>query len=279
MTSASSLLIISAVFHALWNFCLKHSRHKVGAALAFMLVATVLNAIYGFATSKLPQTSAGLVVSIIAAGIFEGLYFYLLNTAYAKQTLGFAYTIMRGGSMVLVWLISTIALNETITPLSALCVVVILAGISLIQRTLSLREFIASGAYAAYLCAGCIAGYHIAYGIAVRTGAAPALVFASAMACGVLTYIGCGRTHALRAVRAAVQQERSLIVIGGAACGLSFLLFLTALTTADPGKAISLRNTSVVFGILLSLLSGERLHVIQWIGVGFVALGVLGLLT
>jgi drug/metabolite transporter (DMT)-like permease len=279
MTTASSLLIISAVFHALWNFCLKRSQHKTGAALAFMVVATVLNAIYGLATSEIPHPSAALAIGIIAAGVFEGLYFYLLNTAYAKQTLGFAYTIMRGGAMVLVWIISTIALNEPITPLSALSVVVILAGILLIQRALSLREFIASGAYAAYLCAGCIAGYHIAYGIAVRTGAAPALVFASAMACGVLTYIACGRTQALQSVLAAAKQERVLIAVGGATCGLSFLLFLTALTTVDPGKAISLRNTSVVFGILLSLLSGERLHIIQWIGVGLVALGVLGLLT
>jgi drug/metabolite transporter (DMT)-like permease len=279
MATASFLLIISAAFHALWNFCLKRSKHKTGAALAFMLVATALNAIYGLATADLPRVSPALVIGIIAAGLFEGLYFYLLNTAYAQQTLGFAYTIMRGGAMVLVWLISAIALHETITPLHALCALVILAGIALIQRSLTLHDFIASGAYAAYLCAGCIAGYHIAYGVAVRTGAAPALVFASSMACGVLTYIGCGRSEALGSVLTALKGERSLIALGGAACGLSFLLFLTALTTVDPGRAISLRNTSVVFGVLLSFSSGERLYIVQWAGVGCVALGVLGLLT
>jgi drug/metabolite transporter (DMT)-like permease len=277
MTLPSLILVISALFHALWNFALKRSHHKLGAALAFMLVATVLNAVYGLSTAPLPELTAPLLLGTVAAGVFEGVYFYFLNTAYAKQGLGFAYTIMRGGAMVLVWTVSTLALGETIAVSESLSVLVILVGIALVQRTFSLTELLSTGMYAAYLCAGCIAGYHIAYGIAVQTGAAPALVFAAAMVCGVLTYLACSRGKAWHTLSVAVRQEPRLIMLGGAACGLSFLLFLTALVSVDPGRAISLRNTSVAFGAILSLVAGEQLQAIQWLGVACVVGGVLGL--
>jgi drug/metabolite transporter (DMT)-like permease len=272
-----AILILSAAFHALWNFWLKRSNYKLGAALAFMVVATALNAAYSAITAPLPEYSTPLLLGIIAAGLFEGFYFYLLNTAYAKQALGVAYTIMRGGAMVLVWLISTIALHERLTIPHLISVSGILLGIALIQRSYNVRELLASGAHAAYLCAGCIAGYHIAYGVAVHTGAAPAFVFAASMACGVITYIACSKGDVMSDISAALTHERSLIVYGGSACGLSFLLFLTALASTGPGEAISLRNTSVVFGVILSLIAGERLIAIQWLGVACVIGGVMGL--
>jgi drug/metabolite transporter (DMT)-like permease len=276
--TASIILIISAAFHALWNLALKRSQHRIGSALAFMLLATILNALCGMASSSMPAMSPNLILSTVAAGVFEGVYFYLLNTAYSKQTLGVSYTIMRGGAMVLVWAISSLALGESATELDIASILAILAGLMLVQRSYSMRELLASGMYAAYLCAGCIAGYHIAYGIAVRTGAAPPLVFAAAMTCGALTYLVCSRGDALKDLIIALRHEARLITLGGLACGLSFLLFLTALVIVEPGRAISLRNSSVAFGALLSFLVGERLLPIQWIGVLFVVIGALGLI-
>lgn len=276
--SAPALLILSAAFHALWNATLKRSTNKLGAALAFMTIATSLNAAFAAITATIPTLSASLIGATVAAGLFEGIYFYLLNTAYASQSLGVAYTIMRGGAMLLVWLISAVILGESIGTREFVGALTILAGIACIQRTFHPGELLQSGAYAAYACAACITGYHICYGIAVRTGAAPALVFAVAMSVGVVTYLVCSRGRALRDVYECVQRERLLVVLGGGACGLSFLLFLTALTIVEPGRAISLRNTSVVFGAALSLLMGERLKRIQTLGVVLVTVGVLALL-
>lgn len=276
--SAPALLILSAAFHALWNATLKRSANKLGIALAFMLVATIFNALFAAVTATLPPLSALLISATLAAGVFEGVYFYLLNTAYAKQSLGVAYTIMRGGAMVLVWTISTVSLGESIGSREILAVLTILGGIACIQRTFQPSEFFSSGAYAAYACAACIAGYHICYGLAVRTGAAPSIVFSAAMSVGVVTYIACSRGTSLRQLYASFTGERRLVLLGGASCGLSFLLFLTALTIVEPGRAISLRNTSVVFGAALSLLMGERLKRIQTFGVVLVSAGVLGLL-
>ncbi len=276
--SAPALLILSAAFHALWNATLKRSTNKLGAALAFMIIATCLNAAFAVMTATIPTLSTPLIGATVAAGLFEGVYFYLLNTAYASQSLGVAYTIMRGGAMLLVWLISAFILGESIGAREILGALTILTGIACIQRTFHPRELLHSGAYAAYACAACITGYHICYGIAVRTGTAPALVFATAMSVGVATYLVCGRAKALREVYECLQRERVLIIFGGMACGLSFLLFLTALNIVEPGRAISLRNTSVVFGAALSFLMGEQLKRIQTLGVLLVSAGVFGLL-
>lgn len=276
--NASTLLITSAVFHALWNFSLKRSTNKLGAALAFMIVATLLNALYAITSAPAPLLSSPLIVGTVSAGLFEGIYFYLLNTAYSKQALGVAYTIMRGGAMVLVWSISTIALGESIDLTNGIGVLTILLGITLVQRTFKATEFFATGAYAAYTCAACIAGYHICYGLAVRTGTAPALIFASAMTIGVATYVACSRGKAFSCAYKALRAETGLIAFGGSACALSFFLFLTALQIVEPGRAISLRNTSVAFGALLSVFAGEKLEKIQWLGVCLVIAGVFGLM-
>ena len=217
------------------------------------------------------------MIGTVGAGIFEGLYFYLLNSAYSKQSLGVAYTIMRGGAMVMVWAISTIALGEIVSSQDILCIFAILIGIACVQRSLSLADFFQAGTRAAHACAVCIAGYHICYGLAARTGASPALVFASAMTVGVMTYLSCGRATATAALAEAVKTEKALIALGGLACGTSFLLFITALVTVDPGRAISLRNTSVAFGAILSFLAAEKLSPVQWFGVGCVVVGVLGM--
>lgn len=276
--SATALLILSAAFHALWNAALKRATDKLGTALSFMIIATLLNALYALLTAAVPQVTLPLVMATLFAGLFEGVYFYLLNTAYTSQLLGVAYTIMRGGAMVLVWGISAVTLKEAIGSTEVLGVLAILAGIVCIQQALRPRAMITSGAYAAYACAACITGYHICYGLAVRMGAAPAFVFAAAMVVGILTYLACSRGSALRQLRVSLWRERSLIICGGAACALSFLLFLTALTVVEPGKAISLRNASVVFGAALSLLTGEHLRPIQWLGVALVTFGVCGFL-
>jgi drug/metabolite transporter (DMT)-like permease len=277
MNQAATLLIISAAFHALWNFALKRSSNKLGAGLAFMIIATLLNAIYGLANAALPSLNTELVLGTIAAGVFEGLYFYLLNTAYSKQALGVAYTIMRGGAMALVWAISILTFNETLTLKDGCAVIAIAIGIALVQRSFRIRDLFASGAHAAHACAGCIAGYHIGYGVAVQTGAAPALVFASAMSIGIVTYVALSRGSALKELLSSLKQDGILVGTGGVACGVSFLLFLTALASVDPGRAISLRNTSVAFGALLSVISAEKLSATQWAGVSLVVVGALGM--
>lgn len=273
--NASAVLVISAAFHALWNFTLKRSSHRIGTSLGLMVGATLLNATYALATAHLPDFSSALIVGVLFAGICEGFYFFLLTSAYAKQSLGVAYTIMRGGAMILVWIISTISLGEAITSTDAVSIALIFVGIGFIQQSMSWRDLVSSGIYAAYICAGCIAGYHIGYGTAVRTGAAPALVFAASMACGVVTFLACDRGKAVLELRQAFSRERYLLISGSAMCGLSFLLFLTALTDVEPGRAISIRNTSVAFGALLSLAAGERLIRAQWVGILLVVCGAL----
>lgn len=273
---AFGLLLTSAFLHALWNSALKQSKNKTGVSLAIMLAATLLNAAWALGTASWPSPSPALVWGTLLAGVCEGFYFFLLTRAYQKQNLGVAYTLMRGGAMVWVWLVSSLWLHEPFARREVASGLTVLLGIALVQKTFRLRDFLSSGLFSAHLCAVFITGYHLAYGVAVRTGAAPALVFASAMTCGLLIYIACDRGQSAAHLMTALRNETRLAVGGGVACGVSFLLFLTALQFAEPGRAISIRNSSVMFGALLAFGMGESLSRGQWLGVACVAIGALG---
>lgn len=275
---AFGLLLTSAFLHALWNSALKRSKNKAGVSLAIMLSATLLNALFCLFTATWPPMSVPLVGGTLIAGICEGFYFLLLSRTYEKQNLGVAYTLMRGGAMVLVWWFSSFWLKEALTLRNMLAGAVVLFGIACVQKSFRAREFFETGMGSAYLCAFFITGYHLAYGVAVRTGAAPSLVFTCAMTCGLFIYVACDRSQCGINLTKALREEMRLTLAGGLACGLSFLLFLTALQHADPGRAISVRNTSVMFGALLALSLGEKLSRIQWLGVACVAAGALGFL-
>jgi drug/metabolite transporter (DMT)-like permease len=66
-------------------------------------------------------------------------------------------------------------------------------------------------------------------------------------------------------------------VIGaaGVLCTVSFLVFLSALARGGAGAAVTLRNTSVVFALLLAWALGERPGRRQITGTVAVALGAV----
>ncbi len=79
------------------------------------------------------------------------------------------------------------------------------------------------------------------------------------------------RFHAL----VALKEQPGLLIMGGVLAAASFLVFLEGLRRSGAGAALSLRNTSIAFTIVLSALLGERVRARQWFGVAMVAAGAL----
>ncbi len=65
----------------------------------------------------------------VVSGIFEGLYFLSLSKALRDSSLGQSYAIMRGGAMILVWLFSTLFLQERAAGIQYLGAILIFSGI------------------------------------------------------------------------------------------------------------------------------------------------------
>src|SRR5438045_3647707 len=146
------LVIVSAMMHASWNAMLKRSRdpeHLVvsmsaACALSSCALAVALHAHWP------PRTALAWTV---ASGLLEAGYFLTLARALALAPLGAVYTIVRGGSLVVVWPVSILFLHEELTPSRGLGTALVLGGLAT-QYTKAMGRGIAIAA----LCACFVGG-------------------------------------------------------------------------------------------------------------------------
>lgn len=272
MWFSTLLLLLSAILHAIWNTLIKRAYSPRAGGLGILGVATFFA--LGFALLggfHLPPHLHSFYWTVFS-GIFEGGYFLTLAIALEKAPLGVTYLITRGGAMLGIWGISFLYLNEPVTPATFIGVVLVLAGLGTVHQ---ISRSVWSGLHWAYFCAVCIAGYHLCYGRALETGIAPAVLFAFSLSVALPVYaVFCGQKVRVEAW-SEFRKGPGLMLMGGFLCWLSFLIFLYGLTGSGAGFAITLRNSSVVFVQILSVMTGEKISKRQWLGASLVAAGVL----
>jgi drug/metabolite transporter (DMT)-like permease len=252
-----ALVVVSALLHALWNAALKRQPDPEGAAVAILAVAGVAAWLAWPLASGAGLPGPDAIGWSLAAGLCEGGYFVTLALALRAAPLGVVYTVSRGGALAVVWPVSALWLGEAVGARSAAAAAVLLLGLVLV--TGDRRDGTsARGVLWATICAGFIAGYHLFYKAALVTGAAPAAVFAIALAVALPVNLARqGRSGPARA-RAAMLASPLVVVAAGLVCTASFLAFLAALASGGAGASFTLRNSSIVFALLLAWLMGER---------------------
>jgi drug/metabolite transporter (DMT)-like permease len=272
--AVAALIVGSAFLHALWNALLKRQRDPEGAAIVILAVAVLL------AVATLPLASGPAFPSrsglgwALAAGVCEGGYFVTLALAFRGAPLGVVYTIARGGALAAVWPISALWLGEAVTARSAAGAATLAAGLVLVGLDRGGRAS-PRGVLWAVLCAAFIAGYLLCYKCALATGAAPAGVFTASLAVALPVNVArLGRSAADRSL-AALRASPLALAAAGVLCSASFLVFLAALARGGVGAAATLRNTSVLFALLLAWAIGERPGRPQVLGTVGVALGAV----
>ncbi len=266
-----ALILLSALLHAGWNALVKRLPDTRAATVGVLLGATVFAAAAALhADAPWFATPRALLLGCLA-GAFEGAYFITLGAALARSSLGVAYTIARGGAILLVWPLSVALFAEPLTPLGALGAGVILGG--LVMCALPAMRGAGSGVLFAVLCAASIAGYHLCYKAALAAGARPAPLFALSLAVALppnVVLLGAQRRRAL----VALFRARPLVVgLAGLLCTASFVVFLGALGSAGAGAVLTLRNTSVLFAQGFALVIGERPRRVEVAGAALVAVG------
>lgn len=266
-------VLASAVLHAAWNALLRSHPEKRGGSVAVLaicaVVATAVAIVHAAATGAAPFPGGDGLAPTLLAGLFEGGYFACLTRALGAGALGPVYTISRGGAVLAVWPISMLALGEPVGALAIAGSVVLLAGLA----TAGMERHVSRAAVGWALgTAACIAGYHLVYKVALDQGAAPAAVFAVAIAVAVPVQaiaMRVGTAGVLAAVRAAPRRT----IAAGVLSTASFVLFLFALRAGGAGAVLTLRNTSVVFALIGARLVGDHASRRQVIGAVLVAAG------
>jgi drug/metabolite transporter (DMT)-like permease len=271
------LVLISALFHALWNALLRVEPDKDRGLVAAVSVAALFACVIAgtrWALGEAPFATTASVGWTLTAGAFEAVYFATLARALDRGPLGAVYTVSRGGAVLVVWPLSIVWFRELVTVTSAAGSALVLAGLVLCGlgahgvRGKGDR----SGVAWAVLCAISIAGYHLAYKAALDAGGASSATFAVSLTLSAAISIGrIDRGSLLDLIRARWHR----IVLMGIVCGGSFLILMEALAIGGSGYVLTLRNTSVLFAAGLAFLIGERPARAEIIGAALVAGGAV----
>jgi len=262
----------AALLHASWNVLLKSGEDKelesIGVGIGSGLVALLI-------APFLPAPASASWPWLVGSAIVHILYFIFLAGAYRWGELSYTYPVMRGGGPMIVAVVGALALGEILPLKETLGVLFICIGILAFA---SGRHDPRATAFAV-ANAVVIAAYTLIDGYGARASAAPvsyALWFFAANGIVLLLYTvlrGRGRTMATY-----FRTKWPRALIGGTLAIGAYGIALWAMTRAPIALVAVLRETSVIFAALLSVIFlREKMTRRRLVATGAVLLGLIAL--
>jgi uncharacterized membrane protein len=193
---------------------------------------------------------------LLASILLHGLYIFVLARVYANSAFGPAYIMMRGIAPVFVTLISLLVLGESFSIASSLGLLLLTLGI--LYLLYSYHSNVAqslpwSQVRFAILNAAVIAAYTVVDGAGARESDNPvAYVLAAAVFEPVLVYLLAFRNQTRELLRFS-SAHSGTIVLGSVISMAGYSIILSAMTVSPIAIVAALRETSVVFAMLISI--------------------------
>jgi drug/metabolite transporter (DMT)-like permease len=262
-------VLFAAALHASWNAIVKGSVDKL-LMTVLVTAAAALIAVVGLPWLQQPAPASWPF--LLTSSVLQVIYFILVARTYHIADMSQAYPLMRGTAPLLVTLISVVGLKANLSPRMCVGVAVICSGI--LSMAWGGRHNDRRGISCALLNAVVIAAYTLTDGIGVRRSGAPAAytlwIFLIA---SIPLAIWAIRTRQA-AVGHYVRQYWHFGLIGGIGTVASYGLALWAMTLAPIALVAALRETSILFGTVISGLAlKERIGVGRWVAACTIALG------
>ncbi len=252
-------VMFAAGLHAVWNALVKSSADKQLSMVAVVLGHLPL-ALIGLAVSPVPAPESWPYIGV-AIILHVGYQLFLL-ASYRIGDLTQVYPIARGSAPLLVAAISVAFLGVTLQPFEIAGIVTIGIGIlslMLVRQADGQKNLKAAG-FA--LTTGCfIAAYSLVDGTGARL-AGTVLGFYGWLAVGnaaVIAAITAVRNPGV--FRRLPTEGRQVFLIGGSASFFAFTIVIWAFTQAPIALVTALRETSIVFALLIGVFFlKERLN-------------------
>ena len=270
------VVLLAAFLHAFWNFQVRDSDDKALGIGAIMLGHLPL-AILGLLIVGLPPFSSWPF--LMASAVFHFGYQIFLMNAYRHGELTQIYPIARGIAPLFITLISVLVfesdfLKQQVAGILMVSGGIILHGIFQFHRT----KTPLTGMLLALITGCFIAGYSLVDGYGTRH-AGNALSFY-----GMVTVINCAVFMIyLRLFQPGILSRiptdgRKILLIGGNLSYIAYVLVLWACLSAPIAVVSALRETSVVFALLLgTMLLKEKLTVMKIVVTMIILAGVITL--
>jgi drug/metabolite transporter (DMT)-like permease len=257
---AIALVLVAAVVHASWNRVLHAEEDRVAA----MAVAGLFTGVMLLPAVLLWPPWAALPF-VVASAVTHVFYALGLSAAYRRGALSVAYPLGRGVAPLLVTLGGWLLLAERPDETAVLGAAALAVGLALIAISGG-RAGQGAAVGFALLTGLTIATYSVVDAAAVRQ-VSPVGYLGAVLGIQGLLLTGLVRGDRLR-LRSGL---RSGILIAIGSVG-AYLLVLFAFQQAPAGRVSTLRESSVLIGLLLS---GERPRPAVWTGAILVLIGAL----
>ncbi|PZU83829.1 MAG: EamA family transporter [Shinella sp.] len=270
-TIAVALALVAAILHASWNAFLRNGADRLWSVTVMSLAGTLV-ALPFIAWFPLPQGEAWFYI-LMSASLQVG-YSLFLVAAYRHGELGQVYPIVRGTVPLLVTLGGFLFFGEILGTFQTIGVMLVAAGI--MSLSLGKTRAATSSLLFAFATGLIIACYSTVDSKGVKFVEQPA-----AYAMWVLFIYGM-----MLAVTYAVLRKGLSIHVrspvtwkafgGGVVAMIAYGLVVVAYSFAPAGLVTAVRETSVVFAVLIgALFLGERLTVKRLLACLIVALGAI----
>ena len=266
-------VLLAAFLHAAWNAIVKSAGDKFLTAIAVVTAAALLAAL---TLPFLSQPHAESWPYIAASGLIHVAYFVLIARAYHAADMSQTYPLMRGTAPFLVALVGALVLQEPLS--SAAWIGVSLISLGVLSMVGFRRDGDGEGIALALANALVIAAYTLIDGQGVRVSDAP---FAYTLWVFLLTGLPLLGWAAMTFGSDAVSRARidwRLAVLGGAGTLAAYGIVLWAMTLAPVAVIAALRETSILFGTLISaVVLKERIDAARVAAACIIAAGALAL--
>jgi drug/metabolite transporter (DMT)-like permease len=262
------IVLFAALLHASWNAIVKRGTDTL---LTTILVTGSAAVIAAIGLPFLPAPAAQSWPWLAASTLLQVGYYVLVARTYQLTDMSASYPLMRGCAPILVALVSTLFLGERLAWIAWAGIALICLGILCMTRGLPRQH-----AWLPLLNAGVIATYTLvdAWG-ARHSGAAVSYTLWLFLLSGLPLPLWalCTRAGALRDY---ARRNWGYGIVGGFGTLISYGLALWAMTVAPVAMISALRETSILFGILISAwILHERVTRQRWIAAGLIVLGAV----
>ncbi len=243
------VILIAALFHAIWNSIIKDSGDKLMTLTAIRTIGLLFGI---FVVSFLPPLEMEAIPYLAVASLIHFLYFWLLLNTYRVGDFSQVYPISRGSAPLIVLILGALLAGEYLSSIQVIATVMISIGIISLSFAKG-RPAWGPVSYA-LATAACIAGYTVVSGIGVRI-AHSFLVYAGWLE--VITGFAVVLFTLVKRKRQAFLYARTHWKQGLFAGILSVSAFaaaLWAMTTSPLAPIAALRETSIIFAAIIGAL-------------------------
>ncbi len=267
-----AIVLLAAVMHAGWNAIVKSGGDKF-VEITLLTSGAALIALPALVFLPLPAPASWPYIA--ASVLIHCAYFSLVAFTYRTGDLSFAYPVMRGSAPLATALVSAVIVGERLTPGGWVGIVLLSGGILALARD-NWKSRLRQGRALAFglVNAGVIVVYTVVDGVGVRlAGNAWSYVtwmfFLNAFPLlGIALY-----TRRAALLKAAGNNWRNGLAGGALTLG-AYGLVLWAMTQAPIALVAALRETAVIFGVIIACaVLKERFGATRWTASILVAAG------